>query len=678
MSRLNKADFFAVLDQLDHDDDDDPEDESFERLVQGFPRVVAALDDTDCPKALTRANTEPSPSVPLHPDITRSETTNMSPKATGPASKKRKTNSFKAAPQEQQILRGLVFSDYLLVFFPNNDKSPIRRLRIQRVQEYGATWAHEWIGNITHVVVEKGIKFKELLFHLKLDSLPDKMIIVNDTYPSECIRFRSILSPAYARFQVEGVQSAEKQDPAMLIEGEPSSTKSFPPKSPIREEDSPPKSSGSVSTDRQIPAAPTHKAMNTGLPTCERDALDIIIDEAKAIQHLPLDLDFLDEDSENESGNETSRSSSSERPQKKRQEETKAPPTKGSWEKNFACMQNFDSTVKKNNVNRRTIEVLQQLLDYYDRTADHWRIIAYRRAITALGRQEVKIMTRAQALAIHGIGPRLADKIEEIVLTDRLRRLDETKFSVEDKLIQQFLGIYGCGLAQASKWVAQGYRSLDDLRDRAPLSKNQRIGLERYDDFAIRIPRKEVEGHGAIVREAVKRADADMQVILGGSFRRGAPDCGDIDCLITKQNSSLEHIRDLVMNHVVPKLFEDGFLKVGLASSRQAGDGSKWHGASALPGNNIWRRIDLLFVPGAEYGAALLYFTGNDIFNRSMRLLARKKGLCLNQRGLFANVIRNSETQVKTNPGELLEGQDERRIFSLLGVPWRPPEHRIC
>ncbi|KAJ6145089.1 DNA polymerase POL4 [Penicillium chermesinum] len=124
---------------------------------------------------------------------------------------------------------------------------------------------------------------------------------------------------------------------------------------------------------------------------------------------------------------------------------------------------------------------------------------------------------------------------------------------------------------------------------------------------------------------------------------------------------------------VIPQLFRDGFLQVGLATPRRLGhDGSKWHGASSLPGSKVWRRIDLLFVPGEEIGAALLYFTGNDIFNRSMRLLARKKGLCLNQRGLFANVL------MKTNPGRLLEGRDEKRIFALLGVPWRPPEHRIC
>jgi len=164
-------------------------------------------------------------------------------------------------------------------------------------------------------------------------------------------------------------------------------------------------------------------------------------------------------------------------------------------------------------------------------------------------------------------------------------------------------------------------------------------------------------------------------VIIGGSYRRGAVTCGDVDCLITKPGATLEQIRTIMLGLVVPKLFSNGFLKASFAISSHQ-DGSKWHGASALPGTDLWRRIDLLFVPDAEIGAALIYFTGNDIFNRSMRLLARKKGMCLNQKGLYTDVLRNH--QVKVNAGRLVEGRDERRIFAVLGVPWRPPEHRIC
>lgn len=87
--------------------------------------------------------------------------------------------------------------------------------------------------------------------------------------------------------------------------------------------------------------------------------------------------------------------------------------------------------------------------------------------------------------------------------------------------------------------------------------------------------------------------------------------------------------------------------------------------------------MDLLLVPEAEMGAALIYFTGNDIFNRSMRLLARKKGMRLNQKGLYKDVKRGRRGE-KLNEGTLVEGRCERRIFEVLGVPWREPGERIC
>lgn len=339
-------------------------------------------------------------------------------------------------------------------------------------------------------------------------------------------------------------------------------------------------------------------------------------------------------------------------------------------------MQRHDTANLADNPNAKTIDTLQKMAQYYEKTADAWRTMAYRKAIAALRKQKSKICTKQEALAIPGIGQRLADKIEEIVSTDRLRQLENTNLTPKDKAIQLFIGVYGAGYAQAAKWVAKGYRSLEDLRDKAELTANQKVGVERYHDFQQRIPRNEVAMHGEVVRSAIHVLDPDMEVIVAGSYRRGATDCGDIDILITKTERTMSYIRTLIMENIVPALMQTGFLKVSLAiSSRE--DGSKWHGACALPGSDTWCRIDLLFVPGAEIGAALIYFTGNDIFNRSLRLLARKKGMRLNQHGLYKDVLRGPN-HVKMTDGTLLEGRDEKRIFEILGVPWRPPEHRIC
>lgn len=339
-------------------------------------------------------------------------------------------------------------------------------------------------------------------------------------------------------------------------------------------------------------------------------------------------------------------------------------------------MHKNDGKTKEKNPNVRTIEILQQMASYYERISDQWRTLAYRKAITALRKNKEKIVSKEQARAIPGIGTRLADKIEEIVWTNRLRRLEYIHTEPDDMLLADFLNIYGVGFVQASKWIASGYRSRTDLMNRAPLTNTQRIGLEHYDDFLGRIPRAEVEEHANIVVELANEIDPSIRIIVGGSYRRGADDSGDIDLIFTKEGAFLQNIRDIVTGTLIPILFERGFLKACLSASSR-GSSSKWHGVSAVPGNSIWRRIDFLFVPENELGAALIYFTGNDIFNRSLRLLASKKGMCLNQRGLFAEVLRQSN-HVKISKGQLLEGGDEKRIFELLGVPWRPPCHRIC
>jgi DNA polymerase IV len=534
------------------------------------------------------------------------------------------------------------------------------------------------------------LSFEEILKHLELETIPSDVAVVDEAYPAECIKFRCILSVTQVRFQVKGAPSAEppKLD-ALQPEGPSVFTRGSPPLKPdgkqLRQTQR--SSQLSVQEDPPLEQAPqldiyheaSEKIVRGSFLDREHDALDDVIEEAKATEHLPLDpLDTSDDDSAAEnSGYETSEESQSS-PAKTESRKLSHGQNGAArcWQQKFVCMQKHDSTSSAQNPNARTIEVLQQMLDYYTRTADHWRTLAYRKAISALRNQSKKVLSRSEAIRIPGIGERLADKIEEIVLTNRLRRLDNTSNTVEDRLLQTYLGVYGAGLTVASRWIAQGYRSLEDLRTKASLTQAQRIGLDRYFDFSQKIPRSEVQAHGNFVRRVVQMESPDMQVIIGGSYRRGAATSGDIDLLITRPGATIEEIRILMLDNVVPKLFEQGFLQAGLAATCR-GEGSKWHGASKLPDGQLWRRIDLLFVPGAELGAALIYFTGNDIFNRSIRLLASKKFMCLNQRGLYADVPRGSQ-RMKVNPGRLLESRDERRIFELLGVPWRPPEHRNC
>ncbi|PYH39950.1 DNA-directed DNA polymerase IV [Aspergillus neoniger CBS 115656] len=711
-----KEAFFRELERLEYSSDGEIED--FSGLVHLSRKrcecppshSFTPASDIKAPAAppLVRASTEPllaSPSVSEvstekevvttseqtpTPAVTRSSSTDEMPrkgrtKCGGRSKRKGRASRAFDIPEHRKILKGLVF-----YYLPNDDRTTLRKLQMQRAREYGASRAREWNDTVTHVVVERWYTYENVMKHFKNKPIPENVALVDSNYPLLCIGARQMLDATQTRFRVRGAPvlgKAKESSPAR----EPSLNGSMPIKPAKAKRGYIDTQSTDDEADTELFEPEVDEDLEDKQITYKlnqgRDALDDVIEEVQAIKDLPIGIDSADEAAAAETTDDETSDSSDAGPSKKKRKTTE----KDDWQQNFVCMQKHDAQSNSENPNSNTIAMLQQMLEFYKRTNDQWRVLAYRKAISALRRQPRKISTKLEALAIPGIGERLADKIEEIVSTNRLRQLEYATNSREDKILKLFTGIYGVGITQASIWLAEGYKTLKDLRVKIKLTDNQRIGIDHYHDFAQRIPRSEVEEHGEIVRKAVQSADPDMQVIIAGSYRRGAPDCSDIDLLITKPDAEIDYIRNVMVDTVMPTLRKQGFIKASLASSSSR-DGSKWHGACALPprplkNNNKreyynttpgpWRRIDLLFVPDAEIGAALIYFTGNDIFNRSMRLLASKKGMRLNQRGLYTDVLRGPN-RAKINEGRLLEGHDERRIFDLLGVPWRPPEHRIC
>ncbi|EIN05107.1 Nucleotidyltransferase, partial [Punctularia strigosozonata HHB-11173 SS5] len=163
---------------------------------------------------------------------------------------------------------------------------------------------------------------------------------------------------------------------------------------------------------------------------------------------------------------------------------------------------------------------------------------------------------------------------------------------------------------------------------------------------------------------------------------RGKADCGDIDILITRPTYDRRDHRG-ILRRLLRALREAKIITEDLAvPNYDELDGLEgcYRGLCRLP--NVEgakrRRIDFLTVPWECRGAALLYYTGDDIFNRSMRLKANKMGWSLNQRGLFANVVRDPrDRRVKMTQGKRIAGATEREIFEKLGVPWQEPHERV-
>ncbi|PTB39563.1 hypothetical protein M441DRAFT_197009 [Trichoderma asperellum CBS 433.97] len=672
-------------------------------------QIVVATADTRIPppaslkRSLDTSSEEASssPSVNVKAGVvTRTTQT----KATN-GNKRARAAKSKTRPEVEQIFKGLSF-----FYIPDNDIAPVRRLRINRAKEFGAEWTRDLM-TATHVIVEKKLIYKDVEKIWPKDGFGDAVPpkVVNEDYPLDCIQFRAIVDPNQKKYLLDGQTAVETKDKEALLPAA-GATDSGPAVKP--KADSPPlkpqhhnKGKWDYVPARGTPSQGEESSVVKNIPKASAkakalpkrdDELSEYILMMQEFKDLPLDVDEDDDaqstaiESEHQADLDEGSGSENERPQKRRSSRRTRPTNKAiAFEDRFACNRAGRRDAGKDNPNTRTIEILQKMNSYYERVNDHWRTLAYRKAISTLKQQSVKITTEEEAYRLPSIGRRLAQKIEEIVTTDTLKRLEYAQEEPTDYALQTFLKIYGVGNKVAQQWIAQGWRTLEDVKQHVKLTPSQTVGIEHYDDLNTRIPRREVTALGEIVKRAAAQIDPTVQLVIGGSYRRGAESSHDIDLIVTKPGT--ESAADLkpFLNSLVVRLERDEFLVARLASSRAGSDGSKWHGCCVLPkikGLNdddddkyraIWRRIDFLLVPEAELGAALIYFTGNDIFNRSMRLLASKKGMRLNQRGLYRDVLRGPD-RAKVTEGELVERRDEKRIFEILGVKWREPWERWC
>lgn len=98
-----------------------------------------------------------------------------------------------------------------------------------------------------------------------------------------------------------------------------------------------------------------------------------------------------------------------------------------------------------------------------------------------------------------------------------------------------------------------------------------------------------------------------------GSYRRQSPDVGDIDFLVTGKPIGEELDKELKK------------LKVEM----------DWSGTDKVGFQVSGMHVDIKWVPEESWGAGLVHHTGPWGFNIKLRSLAKKKGLLLNEYGLY-------------------------------------------
>ncbi|XP_027623192.1 DNA polymerase lambda isoform X2 [Tupaia chinensis] len=510
----------------------------------------------------------------------------------------------------------------------------------KQIVQHGGQICPAQAPGVTYIVADEGMDCERTLRLLKLPRLPPGAQLVKSAWLSLCLQDRRLVDTAGFSIFVPN-RYLDQPQPSKADQGSPASgahealprTAHTPPSPPARP----------VSPPRQAEEAPSTQAQ----PGTDDESSD-----GEETQVSAADLEALI------SGHYPT-------PPEGDAEPNPVPEALDKW----VCAQ--PSSQKATNHNAHITEKLEVLAKAYRVQGDQWRALGYAKAINALKSFHKPVTSYQEACSIPGIGKRMAEKVLEILESGHLRKLDHVSDSVP--VLELFSNIWGAGTKTARMWYYQGFRSLEDIRTQATLTTQQAIGLKHYDDFLDRMPREEAAEIEQTVREAAQALNPGLLCVACGSYRRGKATCGDVDVLVTHPDG---RSHQGVFRLLLDSLRQRGFLTDDLVSHEENGQQQKYLGVCRLPGpGRRHRRLDIIVVPYCELACALLYFTGSAHFNRSMRALAKTKGMSLSEHALSTAVNRNSRG-VKLGPGRALPTPTEKDVFSLLGLPYREPAER--
>lgn len=310
--------------------------------------------------------------------------------------------------------------------------------------------------------------------------------------------------------------------------------------------------------------------------------------------------------------------------------------------------------------NREIAEIFENISDMLSVLDENpFKIRAYKKAavnIMELGEDIEDTAKRDELTEIPGIGKDLGEKIKEYIKTGKIKEYDKLRKKVPIELIE-LLAIQGLGpKTLALLFKELGVRNLADLESALSgekILKFKGMGAKKIDDIkrGIEIFRESKErtllGVAAPLAENIVSDIEDLPGTEGttaaGSLRRMRETVRDID-ILTMSDDTEGPVRAFTgMN----------FVKEVLASGTTKG--------SVITREGI--QVDLRVVGPESYGAALAYFTGSKAHNVKLRTLALRKGLKINEYGVF-----KGEKKVA--------GETEKEVYKALGLPVIPPELR--
>ncbi|MBS3760075.1 DNA polymerase/3'-5' exonuclease PolX [Halodesulfurarchaeum sp.] len=268
---------------------------------------------------------------------------------------------------------------------------------------------------------------------------------------------------------------------------------------------------------------------------------------------------------------------------------------------------------------------------------------------------------------IEGVGEAIGEKIVEYVETGAIEELNTQRESLPVEM-EAVTRVEGVGPKTAGKlYEALGIQTLDDLEDAAEAGDIQEVsgfGAKTEQnilgniEFARHAGQRSLLGNARAVGEEVTGYLANHAgveaVKLAGSLRRWRPTIGDVDVLVATEEpiSVTETVTEW---DEVTSVIESGSTKTSLRVSDM--------------------QVDIRFVDPAEFGAALVYFTGSRDHNIALRNRAIDSNQKVNEYGVF-EVTDAERADPDTRAGTRIAGKTESSVYEALDLPWIPPELR--
>ncbi len=315
--------------------------------------------------------------------------------------------------------------------------------------------------------------------------------------------------------------------------------------------------------------------------------------------------------------------------------------------------------------NQEIAKILYEISEYLEMQDVEFKPRAYEKAAHSIEGLEKSVSDIYKQKGVKGldeipaVGTGIAKKIEELIKTGHLKYYEKLKKKMPVD-VEELTAIEGVG----PKMIKALYKHLKikNIQDLEKAAKKKKIrNLEGFGKKTEENILKGIEflkkskGRfvlGFIISE-VRKIEQKIQgfkgvkkAVVAGSIRRKKETIGDCDLLVTVSSAKAgKQVSDFFVNmSEVVHVYNHGKTRCSIKLKNGMD-------------------FDLRIIPEKSFGSALQYFTGNKAHNISLRKIAIKKGLKLNEYGLF-----RGKNQIA--------GKTEQEVYNKLGLRLMEPELR--